>query len=289
MKLRTAGLAVAMVCAVLCTNLRAQEDSERTLGEIFKYLNHDLKSRVYSAPLLFVGEINAMGPVFHGVCKSAVNQTVDFAVKELLLGEFPDDTFHYGYPNCTLQPLPAPPFVLHAQVIVFCHHHNLCRWPVPATAERLEKVRMWMTQAKRPEDEAALAQLRRAIQKAGPLRAASDLIFEGEIVKIESVGHLACRIAVGRKVEINIVHSLFGDAASGSIVASYGSVNCPTPLPLSVREHAKVIVYCAMQMPMQSSCLTPVEASPEKLNEVKGWIAAAGKAPAPEKHSYEGF
>jgi len=293
---------IAAVCGMLsvtllCLNLwaqnpptqtgGAQNDSQRTLDEIFKYLNHDLKSRVYSNPLLFVGEITATGPVYQGVCKSEVNQTVDFAVNELLLGEFPDDTFHYGYPNCTRQALPSPPFALHAPVIVFCHHHNQCRWPVPATAERLEKIREWVTEAKRPEDEAAFAEMRRAIQKAQPLRAASDLIFEGEIAKIEPVGRSVCMIAQGRKVEIKIVDALFGDAAGGSIVASYGSANCPIPLPLSVREHAKVVVYCATQMPAQSSCLTPVEVTPAKLDAVKAWIAAAEKTPATEKPSYD--
>jgi hypothetical protein len=40
---------------------------------------------------------------------------------------------------------------------------------------------------------------------------------------------------------------LFGETEKGRIAASYGSVNCP--IPLSVRLHAKVIVYGALQLP----------------------------------------
>jgi len=262
---------VVLLCAALCASLRAQDDSERTLGQVYKYLTRDLKSRYFANPLLFVGEITALGPVFHGVCKSAVNQTVDFSVSELLLGDLNDDTFHYGYPNCTLQPLPSPPFTLHAQVILFCHHHNLCEQPIPATAERLAKVRAWMAEARRPEDNAALAQLKEAIKKAKPLRTSSDLIFEGEIARVEPKGRSVCTVAVGRETEITVLHVLFGEAR-GSIVATYGSVNCPIALPLSVRRHAKVIVYCALQLPMTQSCLTPVEDSPQRLAEVTSWI-----------------
>lgn len=272
MSIRRALVSLAASWVILCGGLRGQDQSERTLGQIYKYLTRDLKSRYFANPLLFVGEITALGPVFQGVCKSAVNQTVDFAVSDLLLGDLADDTFHTGYPNCTWQSLPSPPFTLHSQVIVFCHHHHLCEQPVPATPERLAKVREWMAEARKPEDKAALEQLRQAIMKAKPLRESSDLIFEGEIVRIEPVGKQVCTVAEGREVEINITQTLFGGATKGSIVASYGSVNCPIPLPLSVRRHAKVIVYCALQLPKTQSCLTPVEDSPQRVAEVTSWI-----------------
>jgi len=272
MRLRRAVFSIVAVFAFSCGSVCGQDEGERTLGQIYKYLNRELKSRYFANPLLFVGEITALGPVFHGVCKSAVNQTVDFAVSELLLGDLNDDTFRYGYPNCTWQPLPSPPFTLHSQVILFCHHHNLCEQPVPATAERLAKVRAWVAEARGPEENAALAQLKEAIQKAKPLRTNSDLIFEGEITAIEPKGRDVCTVAVGRRTEITVLHVLFGEA-KGSIVASYGSVNCPIALPLSVRRHAKVIVYCALQLPMTQSCLKPVEDSPQRLAEVTSWIA----------------
>jgi hypothetical protein len=273
MKPRRLLFSIVTLSAILCASLSAQDESEHTLGQINKYLNHDLKSRYFANPLLFVGEITALGPVPNGICKSALYQTVDIAVSELLLGDLTEDTFHYGYPNCTGLPLPLPLFALHSQVILFCHHHNLCQQPVPATAERLAKIRAWMAEARRPENNSALAQLKQAIKRAKPLRTSTDLVFEGEIVRVQPIGRSVCTVAVGRETEISVGHVLFGDQTKGSIVASYGSVNCPIPLPLSVRHHAKVIVYCALQLPMTQSCLTPVEDSPQTLAEVMSWIA----------------
>jgi hypothetical protein len=85
-----------------------------------------------------------LGPVFQGVCKSAVNQTVDFAISEILLGDLSEDTFHYGYPNCSWQNSPSPPIALHKPVILFCHPHTYCFEPLPVTPERLASIRDWL-------------------------------------------------------------------------------------------------------------------------------------------------
>lgn len=282
MSVRHALVSILAVSAILSASLRAQDQTDRTLGEIYKYLNRDMKSResrAFASPLLFVGEIVALGPVFQGVCKAAVKQEVDFAVSELLLGDLPSDTFHYGYPNCTRHPLPSPPFALLSRVILFCHHRHLCEQPLPATPEHLAKVRAWLDEAKRPEDNAAFAQLKLAIKKAQPLQTARDLVFEGEITRVQQVGPFVCTTAMGRETEISVVHILFGEAPKAPILASYGSVNCPIPLPLSVHQHAKVIVYCALQMPMAQACLTPVEDSPERVAQVAFWISGEKSAP----------
>jgi hypothetical protein len=271
---------VALLSSILCGSLCAQDNSDRVFAQIHEYLNGDIKSRTFSSPLLFVGEITALGPVFDGVCKEAVNQTVDFAVPELLLGDLSENAFHYAYPNCTRQPLPSPPFTLHAQVILYCHHHHLCFQPVPATPERVQTIRAWLAEARRPEDGAAFEELRKTIRKASPLQAGRDLVFEGEIASIEPAGtHPTCTIALPRKVEISVVKVLFGESPSGPIVTGYGSVNCPSPLPLSVRLHAQVIVYCATQKYMPQVCLKPVEDSPRRLAQVSAWIAGANSPP----------
>jgi len=275
-----AGLSL-ILCGILGGSLCAQDESEHVFGQIREYLKGDIKSRTFTSPLLFVGEIASLGPVFDGVCKEAVNQNVDFAVTDLLLGDLSDDTFHYGYPNCTRQPLPSPPFTLHARVILYCHHRHLCFQPLPATPERVKTVRAWIAEARRPEDDAAFDAFSRAIKKANPLAPNRDLIFEGEIASIEPAGILVCRIAIPRKVEINVVKVLYGETTAGAIETGYGSVNCPSPLPLSVRLRAKVIVYCTTQLHMPQVCLTPVEDSPRRMAAVNAWIAAqAGSVPA---------
>jgi hypothetical protein len=275
---------LAALPLLLSGNLRAQDRSDRVFGQIHEYLKGDIKARTSSSPLLFVGEITGLGPVFDGVCKSAVGQTVDFAVNELLLGDISEDTFHNSYVNCTRQPLPSPPFTLHAQVILYCHRDRVCFEPVPATAERVKTIRLWMAEARRPEDDAAFAELRRALKKASPLAPERDLIFEGEITSIEPIGRRpACLIAVRRKVEINVVKVLYGEAAKGPIETGYGSTNCPIPTPLSVRLRAIVIVYCTSQLHMPQVCVTPVEDSPRRLAAVSAWTAAlnpSGSVPA---------
>jgi len=277
--MRSVLLSVFVLCLILCGSLRGQDDSERVFGQIHQYLKGDIRARGSTGPLLFVGEIVAMGPVFPGVCKQPVSQSVDFNVTELLLGDLSDNEFHNAYPNCTRQPLPSPPFSLLAQVILYCHHHHFCFQPVPATPERVKTVRAWIAEARRPEDDAAFAELRRAIKKANPLAPNRDLIFEGEIASIEPIiERPACLIAVRRKVAINVVKVLFGQAPARPIETGYGSTNCPIPTPLSVRLHAKVIVYCMTQMNMPQVCLTPVEDSPRRLSYVSGWIAVQNQS-----------
>jgi hypothetical protein len=275
MSMKSVLLSVAALSFLFCGSLRAQDDGEQVFGQIHEYLKGDIKARTFSSPLLFVGEITGLGPVFDGVCKSAVGQTVDFAVRELLLGDLSGDTFHSSYANCTRQPLPSPPFTLHAQVILYCHPDKVCFHPVPATAERVNMIREWMGEARRPEGDVAFAELRRAIKKASPLAPQRDFIFEGEIASIETIGKPVCLIALRRKVEINVVKVLFGEAPVGPIETGYGSSNCPIPTPLSVRLHAKVIVYCESKLYMPQICLTPVEDSPRRLAAVSAWIAAS--------------
>ncbi len=264
-----------------CSSLQAQDQSERVFQNIGEYLRGDVRARPYTNPLLFVGEVSALGPVYQEVCKEAVNQIVDFSVSELLLGDLSEDSFQYGYPNCTRQPLPSPPFTLHSQIILYCHHQHNCFEPVPLTTERLQTLRAWVVEARREEDQAVWTQFMQAIRKARPLKASRDLIFEGEVDRIQPKGPPVCTVAVPRKVEISVVDVLFGEPTKGPVLANYGSVNCPSALPLSVRLRAKVIAYCKQQPSLVLYCYPPVESSPRKLAKVKSWIAAENP---PVKH-----
>lgn len=107
--------------------------------------------------MLFVGEIIALGPVFQGVCKTGVAQSVDFSVSEILLGGPPEPTVHAGYTNCTRVTLPSPPFTLHAKVIVYCFHNIgfKCLAPVPFTDDHLKKVKSWVAELSAEDHSAA--------------------------------------------------------------------------------------------------------------------------------------
>jgi hypothetical protein len=186
-----------------------------------------VQPRSFARPLLFIGQFTALGPVFQGVCKSAVNRTVDFAISEVLLGDLSEDTFHYGYPNCSWQNSPSPPFTLHKPVILFCHPHTYCFEPPPVTPERLASIRDWLADATRSDYASPFAQLKQGIKikKANPLRASSVLIFEGEIVRIQPTATGLRESLKGREDDIKIDHALFGETEKGRIAASYGSVN----------------------------------------------------------------
>jgi hypothetical protein len=135
----------ALILFLAVPGLIAQDES--VLSNIHKRLSTPgYESRHDHDRMLFVGEVIALGPVFQGVCKSAVAQSVDFSVSEILLGDPPEPTVHAAYTNCTRVPLPSPPFTLHAKVIVYCFHNVgfKCLAPVTFTDDRLKKVRSWI-------------------------------------------------------------------------------------------------------------------------------------------------
>src|SRR6266403_1676295 len=85
--------------------LVAQDES--VLADLHKRLTTPgYEARHDHERMMFVGEIVELGPVFRGVCKEAVDQTVDFRVTDVLLGNPPQPTVHEGYVNCTHQSLP---------------------------------------------------------------------------------------------------------------------------------------------------------------------------------------
>lgn len=98
---------------------------------------------------LFVAEIVGSGPVYQGVCKTAVSESVDFRVKSVLLGKPPQPLVHAEYVNCSRAPLPSPPFTLHSSVIVYCFQNMRalkCLDPVTSSEQRIQTVKRWIAQ-----------------------------------------------------------------------------------------------------------------------------------------------
>ena len=113
--------------------------------------------------ILFIGEITALGSINpHVPCKSAILQSVDYAISETLLGDPPEATVHTGYVNCTGESLPSPPYKLHAKVIAYCFHNMSgkffkCLAPVAFTDVRLKKVKSWITESNAANHNSPLA------------------------------------------------------------------------------------------------------------------------------------
>ena len=143
---RKVTLTVLFALLVWATTLSAQSlQHDDVLAEVHKRLTSSEKLN-YHKPLVFIGEIAELGPVFQGVCKEAVNQEVVFAISRVLLGSYQGSEFRTGYINCTRAPLPSPPFTLHAKVVVYCeeqHRSGRCLAPVVFTNEDLKKVEAW--------------------------------------------------------------------------------------------------------------------------------------------------
>lgn len=108
--------------------------------------------RTYSQPLLFVGVIEAFGPIYMGVCKEGVGESVDFRIESVLLGSFQGKKLHASYINCTGKPSP-PPFTLRGRVIVYCEQsHSLkCLIPVEFSEQRLAMIKSWLSRADSPK------------------------------------------------------------------------------------------------------------------------------------------
>lgn len=125
---------------------RGQDQS--ILADIHKRLQTPgIEARHDHDRMLFVGEIVGFGPVYQGVCKTGVSETVDFRVTSVLLGKPPQPVVHAQYINCSRMPLPSPPFTLHGTVIVYCFHNMgafKCLEPVRSTEHRIESAKSWV-------------------------------------------------------------------------------------------------------------------------------------------------
>ena len=139
-------LALSLCCSFYSVALHAQvAQNHSDFEKIHKALTSTEKLR-YHRPFVFVGEITALGPIFQGPCKEAVDESVDFAISRLLFGKFSGTALHTGYINCTTRPLPSPPFTLHALVIVYCEQQPAlyCLNPVQFTEKLQTTVEGWI-------------------------------------------------------------------------------------------------------------------------------------------------
>jgi hypothetical protein len=147
MKQRLLTIFLLLPSLLTVPRLLAQDDA--VMADIHKRLSTPGYEATHDHDrILFVGEITALGPVFQGVCKGAVNQSVDYRVNDVLLGDPPDPIIHTGYINCTHVTLPSPPFTLHAKVIVYCFHNMSgkffkCLSPLAFTEARLKQLKSW--------------------------------------------------------------------------------------------------------------------------------------------------
>ena len=249
--------------------------NDAVLAEIGKRLASPEKL-TYHKPVVFVGEISRLGPVYQGVCKEAVNQDVEFTISRLLWGDHPGSLIHTGYINCTGEPLPSPPFTLHAKVIVYCEQASwlTCLAPVEFTNEHLSKIESWIATIPRDKGDAVMLAMHDRLQDSSRLAQHRAFVFVGEISRMEAVRRPRCKSGIENKVAYRVSQILWMDPDSvvrSGYVVEKDFIDCaqnrlPPPFDVGV----KVIVYCEIKRAYDCQILVPF--TDDRLRRVQLWI-----------------
>jgi hypothetical protein len=276
--------AVCLCCVLPNPRLHAQaEGNEAALEKIHRRLTN-VERLKFHKPVIFVGGITALGPVFQGVCKSAVNESVDFTISRLLFGQFPEKVMHAGFINCTRQPLPSPPFTLHATVIVYCEQLNFpgCLTPVEFSEEREKKVEGWIAAippdlAKQEEPgDPILSALHVPLEDPDRLAKKRGFLFDGVINRKLAIHQRRCTSGLERKIEYRIDQVLWDYPDSllrpGGLV-SKDVIDCRQASLPTWATGTRVLVYCEALSGQGYDCLAPVRFNNDRLFRLKQWIA----------------
>ena len=279
---------LCLCCLLPIQSLRAQlEGNEADLEKIHRRLTN-VERLTYHKPMVFIGEISALGPIFQGVCKSAVNQRVDFAISRLLFGQFSENVMHAGFINCTRQPLPSPPFTLHGTVIVYCEQLNFrsCLTPVEFSEERQRKVEGWIAaippslgKQVDPGD-STLSALHLPLEDPDRLAKKRGFLFDGVINRKVAFHQPRCTSGLERKIEYRVDQVLWDYPDSllrPGYMVSKEVIDCrQASLPIWATG-TRVLVYCEALMGQGYDCLAPVRFTEDRLFRVKQWIADLGQ------------
>jgi hypothetical protein len=285
---------LSLCCLLANPRLHAQaEGNDAALEKIHRRLTNVEKLK-YHKPIVFVAEISALGPVFRGVCKSAVNESVDFTISRLLFGQFPEKVMHAGFINCTWQPLPSPPFTLHANVIVYCEqfHFGGCLTPVDFSEERQKKVEGWIAAIPpglaKQEDrvDSTLWTLRAPLEDRDRLVKKQGFLFGGVINRKLAIHQPRCTSGLERKIEYRVDQVLWDYPDSllrpGYLVRK-DVIDCRQDSLPTWATGTRVLVYCEALPGQGYDCLTPVRFTDDRLLRVKQWIEnLAGREGNPE-------
>jgi hypothetical protein len=279
----TGTLVIVLFCLSPTLAHARSEQDDAALENVHRRLTNTEKL-TYHKPIVFVGEIIALGPVFQGVCKSAVNQSVDFMISRLLFGKFSENLVHAGFINCTSQPLPSPPFALHATVIVYCEQLRSlhCLTPVEFDQMRQKRVEEWIAAipaglaGQQDRGDSILWALYPRLEDHDRLAKKQGFLFEGEITRNETFHQRRCSTGSERKIEYR-VNQVLWDYPDSPLRPGYlvgkDLIDCrPSPLP-SWGSGTRVIVYCEALAGEGYDCLAPVMFTDDRLFRVKQWIA----------------
>lgn len=287
-------VALCLCCLLPNPSLHAQaEGNDAALEKIHRRLTN-VERLKYHKPIVFVGEISTLGPVFRGVCKSAVNESVDFTISRLLFGQFPEKVMHAGFINCTWQPLPSPPFTLHGTVIVYCEQLNFpgCLTPVEFSEERQKQIEGWIAAIPsglaKQEDrgDSILWALRIPLEDPDRLAKKQGFLFDGMINRKLALHQPRCTSGLERKIEYRVDQVLWDYPDSllrPGYLVSKDVIDCRQASLPTWATGTRVLVYCEALPGQGYDCLAPVRFTDDRLLRVKQWIEKlAGREGNPE-------
>ena len=282
------------LCLLPNPSLHAQvEGSDAALEKIHRRLTNVERLKDHK-PIVFVGEISTQGPLFRGVCKSAVDESVDFTISRLLFGQFPEKVMQAGFINCTGQPLPSPPFTLHGTVIVYCELLNFpgCLTPVEFSAERQKKIEGWIASIppglSKHEDrgDSILWTLHAPLEDPDRLIRKQGFLFDGVINRKLAIHQPRCTSGLERKIEYRVDQVLWDYPDSllrPGYLVSKEVIDCRQASLPTWATGTRVLVYCEALPRQGYDCLAPVRFTDNRLLRVKQWIGElAGKEGNPE-------
>ena len=275
---------LCLCCLLPNTGLHARVEGDGTALEKIRRQLTNVERWKYHKPIVFIAEISALGPVPQGVCKSAVNESVDFTISSLLLGQFPGNVMHTGFINCTWQPLPSPPFTLHSTVIVYCEQFNSysCLTPVEFSEERQKKIKGWiaalppdLAEQEGPSD-SALSALHARLEDPDHLATKQGFLFDGVINRKLAIHQPRCTSGLERKIEYRIDQVLWDYPDSllrPGYVVSKDVIDCRRDSLPTWATGTRVLVYCEALAGQGDDCRAPVRFTDDRLSRVKQWIA----------------
>jgi hypothetical protein len=243
------------LCLLPNPSLHAQvEGSDAALEKIHRRLTNVERLKDHK-PIVFVGEISRQGPLFRGVCKSAVDESVDFTISRLLFGQFPEKVMQAGFINCTGQPLPSPPFTLHGTVIVYCELSNFpgCLTPVEFSEERQKKVEGWIASIppglSKHEDrgDSILWTLHAPLEDPDRLIRKQGFLFDGVINRKLAIHQPRCTSGLEHKIEYRVDQVLWDYPDSllrPGYLVSKEVIDCRQASLPTWATGTRVLVYC---------------------------------------------
>ena len=268
---------LAAFCGLKIAQAQVTTDHDTILAEMHKRLTSDKGSN--RRPLVFVGEINNLGPVFQWPCKSAVSQRVDFTISQILWGEHADNHVQAGYINCTMMPLPSPPFTLHAKVIMYCDKSQgaeSCLAPLSFTEDDLHTVESWVSALRDTKGDTVLLTIHAHLLDTAGLVKSHGFVVVADVIRNSQIRQTRCSSGTEWKVAYRIDEVLWDypdSMLSKGYEVSRGVTNCRQhPLPAAFSIGTKVIVYCDAEIGAGYNCFSPARFSEEGLKRVRAWI-----------------